>query len=108
MSRTDTRTGTAARCLVATCTHLALMTVRDRNVPLWIGVLREVLPDCGSGPEALTPLRAAAAALTRAAPGDLRDRAMTRLRLAVHAYHTRAAAHRHDAWRRLTREETRR
>ena len=93
------RTATAERCLLATCAHLSMTTVRDENGQLWLGVLRDVLLDCATCATVLIPLRDAADQLAHAATRRARDNAMARLRFETQQYFALVAAQRFEAWK---------
>ena len=89
----------AERCLVAACAHLSMMTVRDDNFPMWVSVIRDVLPDCEGCASAMAQLKAAAELLADATGGRPQDNSMTRLRWETERYFSMAAAHRFEAWK---------
>ncbi len=89
---------TAARCLVVACVHLGNMTVRNENFPMWVSIIRDVLPYCAGCASAMARLKVAADQLTDAPRGRPQDNAMTRLRRETERYLAMAAAQRFEAW----------
>lgn len=88
----------AERCLVAACAYLSMSGRCDVNQPLWVGVIRDVLPDCeGCGP-AMIAMRVLANEMVRASPGRPRQAALIRLRHETAKYYSLAAAQRYEAW----------
>ncbi|WP_420567860.1 hypothetical protein [Thalassovita sp.] len=98
------RTASAERCLVAACAHLSMMTVRNENFPMWVSIIRDVLPDCEGCASAMAQLKAAADVLASAERGRPQDNAMTRLRWETERYFALAAAHRFEAWKQAKSE----
>ena len=93
------RTAAAERCLVAACAHLSMMTVRNENFPMWVSIIRDVLPDCERCASAMAQLKAVADVLVSAECGRPQDIAMTRLRWETERYFAVAAANRYEAWK---------
>lgn len=90
---------TAERCLVAVCAHLSMMTVRDENFAMWLGVAQEVLPHCRNSGSAFWDLRTAAERLVDAQGGSERDVARIHLQRITARYFAAAAGDRFDAWK---------
>lgn len=93
------RTATAELCLVAACAHLSMMTVRNENFPMWVSIIRDVLPDCEGCASAMAQLKAAADRLVDAERGRPQDNAMSSFRWETERYFAIAAAHRFEAWK---------
>ncbi|MBO9451461.1 hypothetical protein J7426_14400 [Tropicibacter sp. R16_0] len=103
------RLAKAESCLVATCTHLSLLAIRDENFQMWLRVIRNIMPDCEACNPRIVPLKVAADRLANAAPGGPRDFAYSRLCFEVKQYFTNTAADHYEAWRELgARHGTRR
>lgn len=90
---------TAERCLVAVCAHLSLTVVRNEDFAMWLSAIREVLPDCQGGAEALAPLRYAADQVVSAKTPETQSTAMALMRWEAQRYFTLVAAHRFEAWK---------
>ncbi len=91
----------AERCLVTTCVAITVPIVQESMFETFLGVIRDVLPDCAMCSWAVIPLREAAIALIEAHPGPPRSKALCNLKYKVCLYYQAAAVDQFDVWRDL-------
>jgi hypothetical protein len=76
-----------------------MLSACDKNFPMWISVIRDVLPDCEGCPTAMAQLKVAAATVINSAPGRPQDNALSRLHYEIRQYFALAAAGHFEAWK---------
>jgi len=97
-TRRSKRRVLAEQCLIATCLHMSMTSRRDESFDIYLGMLRDILPDCEvySGP--LAPLYRYALQLVQSEQEGQRANSLARIRFESKCYVLKSSAARYEAW----------